>query len=116
MPESMEINSLTKLGNSGYLHSTLLAKSGNYRFPSVKKLPGEKEPDLIIQEFRTLKKENSRDNAIREKKTRILKKGEKFLRFLNKKLAKPFDKILETPFEIKIITVAPFFHVSKQKK
>ena len=52
----METNSLAKLGNSGHFHSPLLAKLGNYRFPSVKETPDEREPDLMIQELPIFKK------------------------------------------------------------
>ena len=53
------------------------------------------------------------------KRARILKKGEKLSgppeeRVKKKQLVK--EKLLEIPFEIKMITAAPFFYVSKQKK
>ena len=41
MPETMETNSLTELKNSGYPSSPLVAKTGNYQLPSVKKIPKE---------------------------------------------------------------------------
>ena len=50
-PETIETNSLAKLRNSGHLFSPLLAKTGNYRFFSVKKVPDEKEPDSMIEIF-----------------------------------------------------------------
>ena len=49
-----------------------------------------------------------------EKKKRILKRREELPQLPNKELA-PFDELPETPFEIKMITAALFFHVSKQK-
>ena len=43
-PETMEIkNSLAKIGNSKRPSSLLLAKSGNYRPPSVEEIPNEGE-------------------------------------------------------------------------
>ena len=45
-PEIMETNSLTGIGNSGQFFSPLLAKSSNYRLPSVKEIPDVRGPKL----------------------------------------------------------------------
>ena len=46
--ETMETNSLAKIGNSGQLSSPLLAKSGNYRPPAVKEIPDEGEFEELL--------------------------------------------------------------------
>ena len=108
-PEIMETNSLTEIGNSKQPSSLLLAKSGNYRPPSVEKIPDEGElEELPISKKRKLPGQRSQER----RRARILKKGEK--------ISGPPEELVkkelpEAPFEIKMITAAPFFHVSKQK-
>ena len=77
-PEATEINSLTKLGNSGHLSSPLLAKTGNYRFFSVKEIPDEREPDLIIEEFPIFKKKKFPGQRNQKKNANFEKGGETF--------------------------------------
>ena len=107
MPEIMETNSLTGIGNSGQLFSPLLAKSGNYRPLSVEKILDEGElEELPISKKRKLPGQRSQER----RRARSLKKG--------KKLSGPPEKLVkgelpEVPLEIKMITAAPFFHVSK---
>ena len=73
-PETMETNSLTKIGNLRQFPSLLLAKSGNYRPFSVKEIPDEGE----LEEFPIFKKSKFPGQRNQERKrTRILKKGEK---------------------------------------
>ena len=94
--------------------SSLIVKSSNYQLPSVEEIPNEGEPDPIIEELPTHKKRKFPGQRSQErKKARILKRGEKFPQ--SPELVKPLDQLPETPFEIKMITAAPFFHVSKQK-
>ena len=108
-PEIMETNSLAGIGNLGQLFSPFLAKSGNYRPPSVKEIPDEGEfEELPIFRKRKLPGQRSQER----RRARILKKGEK--------ISGPPEELVkkelpEAPFEIKMITAAPFFHVSKQK-
>ena len=97
-PETMEINSLTK--------------SGNYQFPSVEKIPDEREPEEF-QPFMKRKLLGQRSQG--KKKARILKRGEKFPQLFDDELVKKELPEIETPLKIKMITAAPFFHVSKQK-
>ena len=94
--ETMETNSLTKLRNSGYRFSPLLAKNGNYQFLSVKEMPNEGKPDSIIKKL-------PEEELFRDEFPEIPWK--ELLR-----------ELLEIPFEIKMITAAPFFHVFKQKR
>ena len=97
------------------LFSSLIAKSSNCQLLSVKEIPDEGEPDQIIKELPTFKKRKFPGQRSQErKKARILKRGEEFPQF--PELVKPFDELPETPFEIKMIAAAPFFHVSKQKR
>ena len=122
-PETMETNSLTKISNSGQLSSLLLAKSGNYRPLSVEKIPDEGK----FKEFLISKKRKffGQRNQERER-TRILKRGGKISELPDEELVKeelpelPDEKLVKegfpkAPLEIKMITTAPFFHVSKQK-
>ena len=108
-PEIMETNSLAGISNSGQLFSPLLAKSANYRPPSVEEIPDEGEfEELPIFRKRKLPGQRSQER----RRARILKKGEK--------ISGPPEELVkkelpEAPFEIKMITAAPFFHVSKQK-
>ena len=46
VPETMETNSLTGIGNSGQLFSPLLTNLSNYQPPSVEKIPNEGEHEL----------------------------------------------------------------------
>ena len=109
-PEIMETNSLTGIGNWGQFSSPLLAKSGNYRPFSVKKISDERE----FEEIPIFKKKKLPEQRSQErKKTRILKKGGKISGPPEELVKKEFTEI---PFEIKMITAAPFFHVSKQKR
>ena len=97
-----------------FFSSSLIAKSSNYQFPSVKKIPDERKSDPIIEKLPTHKKRKFPGQRSQEKKkARILKRGEEFPQF--PELVKPFDELPETPFEIKMIAAAPFFHVSKRK-
>ena len=73
-PEITETNSLTGISNSGQLFSLLLAKSGNYRPFSIKKIPDEGEPEELPI-FRKKKLPGQRSQERR--KARILKKGGK---------------------------------------
>ena len=92
--------------------SSLITKSSNYQPPSVKKIPNEGKPDPIIEKLPTHKEKKFPGQRSQErKKARILKRGEKFPQ--SPELVKPLDQLPETPFEIKMITAAPFFHVSK---
>ena len=110
VPETMKTNSLTAIGNSGQFFSPLLANLSNYQPPSVEKIPNEGKHEL--EELPISKKKKLPGQRSQErKKTRILKKGK--TEEPPKKLVK--DELPETPFEIKMITAAPFFHVSKQK-
>ena len=87
----------------------MLAKSGNYRPPSVKKIPDEGE----FEEFPISRKKKLPGQRSQERKrTRILKKGEKLSGPPEERVKK---ELPEAPLEIKMITAAPFFHVSKQK-
>ena len=71
-PETMESHSLTKIGNLKQPSSLLLAKSGNYRPFSVKKIPDERK----LEELPIFKKKISPDNATKnEKKHEFWKKG-----------------------------------------
>ena len=108
-PEIMETNSLTGISNSGQLFSPLLAKSGNYRPPSVEEIPDEGE----FEELPIFKKKKLLGLRSQEqRRARILKKGGKISGPPEELVKKEFTEI---PFEIKMITAAPFFHVSKQK-
>ena len=122
-PEIMETNSLTEISNSRQLSSPLLAKSGNYRPLSVEKIPDEREfEEIPIFKNRKLPGQRNQER----KRTRILKKGEKFSALPDEELVKKlpdeelikkeFPEFFEVPFEIKIVTAAPFFHVFKQKR
>ena len=98
-PEIMETNSLPKISNSKQLSSLFLAKSSNYRLPSVEKILDEGEFEkLHIFKKRKLPGQHNKER----KKTRILKKREKLP---DEELVK---KILfeipepEAPFEIKM--------------
>ena len=66
--EIMKTNSLNKLGNSRHPSSPLLAKRGNYQFPSVEKMPDEGEPDSIIEELPTFRKRKFPGQRNRERK------------------------------------------------
>ena len=79
-PEIMETNSLTEVNNSKQFSSPLLAKSGNYRPPSVEKIPNEGE----FEEFPTFKKNKLPGQRNKErKKARILKNFKKMAAPLN---------------------------------
>ena len=70
-PEIMETNSLTEIGNSKQTSSLLLAKSGNYRPPSVEEIPDEREfEELPIFMKKKLPGQRNKER----KKARILKK------------------------------------------
>ena len=106
--ETMEINSLTTIGNSKQLFSPLLTNLSNYQPFSVEEIPDEGEHEF--EEFPISKKRKLPGQRSQERKrARILKKGK--TEEPPKELVK--DELPETPFEIKIITAAPFFHVSK---
>ena len=110
VPETMETNSLTTIGNSKQFFSPLLANLSNYQPPSVEKIPDEREYEL--EEFPISKKRKLPGQRSQERKrARILKKGK--TEKAPKKLVK--NELPETPLEIKMIAAAPFFHVSKQK-
>ena len=110
VPETMETNSLTAIDNSGQLFSPLLANLNNYQPPSVEKIPDEREHEL--EEFPISRKRKlPEQRSQKRKRARILKKGK--TEESPKELVK--DELPEVPFEIKMITAAPFFHVSKQK-
>ena len=111
-PVIMETNSLTEIGNSKQPSSPLLAKSGNYRPPSVEEIPDEGElEELPIFRKRKLPGQRNKER----KKARILKKGEKLPDEELVQMKLPEIPEPEAPFEIKMITAAPFFHVFKQK-
>ena len=79
-PETMETNPLTKINNSGQCSSFLLAKSGNYRPPSVEKIPDEgKLEELLIF------KKNSPDYATKNEKNANFEKGGKTFRIPRRK-------------------------------
>ena len=63
-PEIMETNSLTEISNSKQPSSLLLAKSGNYRPPSVEKIPNERE----FEKLPIFKKRKLPDSATRNEK------------------------------------------------
>ena len=100
----------------------MLAKSGNYRPLSVEEIPDEGEfEETPISKKRKLTGQRNQER----KRARILKKGEKLSELPEEKLVKglPDEELIKTeipelpeaPFEIKMITSAPFFHVFKQK-
>ena len=91
-PEIMETNSLAEISNSKQPSSLLLAKSGNYRPPSVEKIPdeGELEETPISKKRRLPGQRNQK-----RKRARILKKGEKLSDLPDEKLVKrlPDEKL-----------------------
>ena len=73
------------------------AQLNNYQFPTVEEIPDEREPKLPTINS---KKKDEVQEAVQEATV-------------------PSNEFLppsETPFEIKMIVTAPFFHVCKQKK
>ena len=84
-PETMETNSLAKISNSGQFSSPLLAKSGNYRPPSVEKIPDEGKLEELLK-FKKRKFLGQRNKE--RKRTLILKKGEKLSELPDEKLVK----------------------------
>ena len=88
-PETMETNSLAKISNSGQFSSPLLAKSGNYRPPSVEKIPDEGE----FEELPIFKKKLPGQRSRERRRARILKKGEKISRPPEELVKKEFPEV-----------------------
>ena len=69
--ETSETNSLTKTGNFTRFppeKTQSLTKISDYQFPSVKKIPNEKEPDSLIKKVLIIKKKKSLATATRKRK------------------------------------------------